>query len=146
MPKLAALTTKSSEATTLYRALNANFLLGKPENAAALAAFAARPEASEPLRIVALKMLGDWKSPPRRDFITGLTQNLPPRDPSVAANAMKARLAGVFSGSTNVQKEAAAVAAKIGITEVAGLSCSRCFPTRKPLRAPASRRFRRLVF
>jgi putative heme-binding domain-containing protein len=118
LPKLAALTVKSNDATTLYRALNAHFLLGKTENAAALAAFAARPEAPELLRILALKMLGSWKSPPRRDFITGLTQNLPPRDQTVAANAMKAKLAGVFSGSTSVQKESASVAAKIGITEV----------------------------
>jgi len=119
LPKLAALTARPElPATVLYRALNAHFLLGKPENAAALAAFAARPDAPASLRVVALQMLGSWATPPRRDFITGLTQKLPTRDAAIASGALKTRLGGIFAGPAAVQKEAASVASKLGITEV----------------------------
>jgi quinoprotein glucose dehydrogenase len=119
MPQLAAILAKPGiPIEALYRALNANFRLGKPENATALATFAAKSDAPETLRVLALKMLGSWAKPPRRDYITGLTQNLGERDASVAANAMKARLGGIFAGPATVQKEAAAAAGKLGITEV----------------------------
>lgn len=109
---------KGLPASVLYRALNANFRLGEPSNALALASFAARPDAPSNLRVLALQMLGSWPKPPRRDFITGLTQNFAPRDPGIAAEALKAKLAGVFSGPAEVQKEAANVAGKLGITGV----------------------------
>ena len=80
--------------------------------------FAAKADASPTLRVLALKMLGSWAIPPRRDFITGLTQDLPPREAAVAADAMKTKLGGIFSGPAAVQKEAANVAGKLGITEV----------------------------
>jgi quinoprotein glucose dehydrogenase len=116
---LAALTTRPNVPTeALYRALNAHFRLGGPENAAALAAFASRNDAPEPLRALALKMLGDWAKPPRRDYITGLTQNLREGDKAVAANSLKARIGGILTGPAAVQKEAIAAAAKLGITEV----------------------------
>ncbi len=119
LQNLAELTTETGlPVEALYRALNANFRLGKPENAAALATFAARANAPANLRVLALQMLGSWPKPPRRDYITGATQNLPPRDPSIAADALKAKLGGIFSGPAAVQKEAANVAGKLGITEV----------------------------
>jgi len=119
MTKLAAIVAQPNiPAETLYRALNAHFRLGKSENATALADFAARPEAPEVLRILALKMLGSWKDPPRRDFVTGLTQSLAQRDAAVAASAMQAKLGAIFAGSPGVQKEAAAVAGKLGLKEV----------------------------
>jgi len=119
LPKLAGLVAKANVAAeVMYRALDANYRLGNRENAAALAEFASKANAPEPLRILALKMLGAWPNPPRRDFITGLTQDLKPRDGSVAATAIKSRMLGIFAGSANVQKEAAAVAGKLGITEV----------------------------
>ena len=118
-PKLAALINRPNvPVEALYRSLNVNFRLGKPENALALAVFAARTDASEPLRILALKMLGAWAHPPRRDFITGLTQSLKERDASSTANAFKAKLAAIFAAPPNVQNEAAKVAARLGITEV----------------------------
>ena len=103
----------------LYRALNANFRLGKPENAAAVAAFAARSDAPEKLRIEAVKMLGDWAKPSNRDRITGLWQLLSPRDPKIATEALRAKLGGLFAGSDKVRQEATKVAARLGIAEVA---------------------------
>jgi quinoprotein glucose dehydrogenase len=102
----------------VLRALNAHFRLGGSENAAAVAAFAARPDASEKMRVLAVRLLGLWAKPPRRDRVTGLTQNLDPRDPGIAVEALKHSLAGIFAGSNAVRQEAAKVAAKLGIQEV----------------------------
>jgi quinoprotein glucose dehydrogenase len=119
LAKLAALTVKTTlPPAVLYRALNANFKLGAAGNAVAVAEFAARGDASESLRIFALKLLADWSKPARRDHVTGLTQNLPSRDESIAASAFRARIGGIFAGSAGVQKEAASVAGKLGIKEV----------------------------
>ena len=119
MPKLAALSTKVTlPATVLYRALNAHFLMGTEKDAVALAEFAGRSDAPETLRVLAVKLLGDWAKPSRRDHITGLTQNLGTRPADVAANAFRSKIGGIFSGSANVPKEAANVAGKLGITEV----------------------------
>jgi quinoprotein glucose dehydrogenase len=102
----------------LWRALNANYRLGQKENAAAVSAFAARATAPEKLRVEALKMLGTWAEPPRRDRVTGLTQNLGKRDPGLAVEALKQSLGGIFTGPDAVRREAAGVAAKLGIKEV----------------------------
>jgi quinoprotein glucose dehydrogenase len=119
MRTVAALLTKPNmPIEVVYRSLNANFLVGETANAAALADFAARPDAPANLRVLALQMLAAWPKPPRRDFISGLTQDLPARDTSVAAMALQARLGGVFAGPTVVQTEAAKVAGKLGITDV----------------------------
>jgi quinoprotein glucose dehydrogenase len=103
----------------ILRALHAHFRLGKIENAAAVAAYAARADAPEKMRIEALKLLGQWAKPPRRDQVTGLTQNLAPRDVQLAAEAIRQSLGGLFSGSNAVRQEAAKVAAGLGIKEVA---------------------------
>jgi quinoprotein glucose dehydrogenase len=103
----------------VVRALHAHFRLGKSENAAAVAAYAARADAPEKMRIEALKLLGQWAKPPRRDQATGLTQNLASRDVKLAAEAIRQSLGGLFSGSNAVRQQAAKVAAALGIKEVA---------------------------
>lgn len=119
LPKLAEFTAKANVPPVVsFRALNARFLLGRPEDATALAAFAARSDAPDVQRALALKMLGDWPKPPRRDYITGLTQKLEPRPASVAAEALTAVLGKVFAATDSVRKQATAVALKLGIKEV----------------------------
>lgn len=119
LPKLAALITKPDlPRVVAYRVLNAHFLLGKPENAQALAAYAARPEAPTPLRALAVKMLGDWPKPPRRDYVTGLTQSLPERPQVDAKNAFTAVMGKLFAGPDAVRKAATTAATKLGIKEV----------------------------
>jgi quinoprotein glucose dehydrogenase len=105
-------------AAFVLRALNAHFRLGKSENAVSVAAFAARADAPEKIRVEALKLLGKWANPPRRDQVTGLTQNLGTRDPQIAVDAIKASLGGIFAGPNAVRQEAAKVAAALGIKEV----------------------------
>jgi quinoprotein glucose dehydrogenase len=103
----------------LWRALNANFRLGEAENARAVARFAASAAAPEKLRAEAVKMLGAWANPGRRDRVTGLTQDLRgQRDAKVAAEALRESLGGIFSGPAAVRKEAARAAGQLGIKGV----------------------------
>jgi quinoprotein glucose dehydrogenase len=119
LPELAAQSAKLTHSKELlFRSLNAHFRLGKPENAVALAQFAGQTQAPEVLRILALKMLADWSNPPRRDYVTGLTQSLPPREAAVASKALQTVLGKIFSGSQELQQQAAATAGKLGIKEV----------------------------
>jgi quinoprotein glucose dehydrogenase len=103
----------------VLRALHAHYRLGQSENAAAVAAYAPRADAPEKTRVEALKLLGQWAKPPRRDQVTGLTQNLTPRDPKIAVEAIQRSLGGLFAGSNVVRQQAAKVSAALGIKEVA---------------------------
>jgi quinoprotein glucose dehydrogenase len=119
VPRLAALATRPglSDAIAL-RALNANFRLGKPENATAVAAYAARPDAPEWLRVEAVRMLADWAKPPRRDRVTGLTQNLPERAPEIAITALRANLRGIIAGPDKIREAVVPVATRFGLQEI----------------------------
>lgn len=119
MPALAKLINKSGlPEPLLVRVLNANFRLGRAENAQALAAFAARADAPEKWRVEALEMLETWDTPGRRDRVTGATMDLGQREPGPAADAVRARLGGIFAGSGKVREAATRVSAKFGIKEV----------------------------
>ena len=82
LPALAKLADTTTPEPVAYRALAANFRLGGAENAARVAAFAARSGELPHLREAALKLLADWTKPKRLDPITGLRQNLPERPAS----------------------------------------------------------------
>jgi quinoprotein glucose dehydrogenase len=116
----------------LWRALNANLRLGGSKNAVAVAKFAANSAAPEKLRAEAVKLLGLWAAPGRRDRVTGLTQDLGRRDPAVAAAALKGSLGGVFSGPNAVRREAARVAASLGIKEVGPALFEMAADTKRP--------------
>ncbi len=124
MPPLAARIDEPYAATAddydalFRRMLNANVRLAKPENAVALARYAARSEAPERLRIEALDMLGQWNKPAPRDRVLGSWRPLGERDASVAADALRTQLAPIFSASANVRRKAAEVASKLGVKEV----------------------------
>src|SRR5207244_4403031 len=61
LPKLASLTTRTGLAEpVLNRALNANYRLGTPDAAKALAAFALRADVLPAPRVEALRMLAAW--------------------------------------------------------------------------------------
>jgi len=120
LPQLAVLAAKPDlPEPVLYRALNSHFRLGQKDDFTALAEFAARESAPEALRVLALKMLGDWAKPPRRDYVTGLTQDIAPRPAEEAAAVLRGVLAKVFVGPAKVRQEAATVVGKLGIVESA---------------------------
>ena len=124
LPELAALIDKAYSGNAdqydalFRRVLNANFRLGKAEHAAALAAYAGRKDAPESLRIEALDMLGKWAKPSPRDRVLGSWRPLGERSASVAAAALRSRLAAVFSGSAAVRRKAAEVASALSVKEV----------------------------
>ncbi|MDY3559337.1 HEAT repeat domain-containing protein [Gemmata sp. JC673] len=117
IPSLAKLVEKSGPDAIAFRALAANYFVGTPECAARVANFAARQSEPDYVRAFALKLLGDWSKPPRRDPITGLTLDLAPRDTKIAAGALLKAGVAVFAGSTVVRSEAAQVAAKLNLKE-----------------------------
>ena len=100
------------------RAINANFRLGAAENAKAVASFAAREEVSDVLRLEALAALADWERPSGRDRVMGVWRPLTPRDPEIAADAVRGSLAGLFAGSDRTRESAAQVCGKLHVTEV----------------------------
>ncbi len=118
MPALAKLADKPAQLDAIaFRALGACFLVGTSENAGRIARFAGRSGEPDYTRAFALHLLSDWANPPRRDPIMGVTLSLEKRDATVAADALKAVGVGIFTGSDVVRKEAAQVAAKLGIKE-----------------------------
>jgi quinoprotein glucose dehydrogenase len=122
MPKLAALADKPGQPDPIaYRALSACFKLGTPDAATRVAKFAARSSEPNRTRFFALKLLADWSTPPRRDHVTGLVHDLPKRPESVAVDALRPVIAGLFAGSDAVRAEAVKVAAKLGLKDVGPL-------------------------
>lgn len=121
-PELAALVGRNTQNESLLRrVLNANFRLGQPENAAAVARLAANNLAPKAMRLEALKMLQDWDKPSPKDRVLNFWRPLPERDPQIAAAAIRTELPGIFSGPVMVREYGARVAAKYGITEAAPL-------------------------
>jgi quinoprotein glucose dehydrogenase len=120
-PGLAALPIRPGMADPLVRrVLNANFRLGGPAEAAALAAIAARPETPAAIRVEALDALGDWAQPSGRDRVVGLWRPLAPRPAGPAAEALRPVLAGVLSkGPEPVRQAAAAAAGALALRDAA---------------------------
>jgi quinoprotein glucose dehydrogenase len=137
-PKLAALVRQTGLSLPLgYRVLNANFRLGKKENAEAVAAFAGRAGATEELRIEALKELADWTKPAGRDRVMGVWRPLEPRSAELAADAFRAALGSIFNGPETVRNEAVATAVKLGVKEVGPVLLETAKDGKRPARARA---------
>jgi putative heme-binding domain-containing protein len=72
----------------LRRAINANFRVGRAEDAARLARYAARKDTPENMRTTALACLALWPQPPVLDAVEGRYREYAPRDPGPAAKAL----------------------------------------------------------
>src|SRR5439155_1491469 len=141
-PALAALADKAGQPEAVaYRALSANYVIGGPENAKRVAVFAARSSEPDHARVFALKLLGDWANPTKRDQVTGNAITLPPRPVAIAADALRPVIAGVFGGIDKVRNEAAQVSTKLGIKEVGPLMAGIV----KDAKAPVSSRVDALI-
>src|SRR5262249_38120158 len=105
----------------LFRAINANYRLGKIENANPIAPLSADADVPAPLRQEALRELGEWAKPAGRDRVLGVWRPLEPRRNEVAVDALRSVLASerdqrVFLNSPDpVRQEAARVGALLGI-------------------------------
>jgi quinoprotein glucose dehydrogenase len=135
LPRLAALIKRTGLSDPLlYRVLNAHFRLGKAENARAVAAFAARSDVPEALRVAALHLVGEWAKPSGRDKLVGLWRPLKPRPEKEAADALRSALGGIFSGPDRVRQEGAKLAARFGIKEVGPVLFALVADTKRPVR------------
>jgi quinoprotein glucose dehydrogenase len=101
-----------------FRALAANFRLGEPAHAARLVAFASRTSEPDHLRVTAMKLLADWKTPPRRDPITGLRLELPARPTDAAGAAVKASLDSLLKGSDALRSATVHALTKLNVEGV----------------------------
>ncbi len=70
------------------RIINANYRLGTPANAKALAQYATRNGANNTMRAEALLQLGLWGKTPQRDRVVGIFRPLAARDAKPAADAL----------------------------------------------------------
>jgi quinoprotein glucose dehydrogenase len=91
LPQLASMIEHPTSGDALMcRVLNANFRVGEPANATALANFAARDDMPAPLRQDALNLLARWPKQPANDYVTGEPMNLAARDAAPARAALEA--------------------------------------------------------
>jgi quinoprotein glucose dehydrogenase len=105
--------------SVLRRSLNANFRLGKLENALALAEFAGRKELPEALRAEALERLAQWAKPVLRDPLLGLWRPIPPREIRPASLAARREVAAILKDAPgSVQIAAIHAAEALEITSV----------------------------
>jgi quinoprotein glucose dehydrogenase len=123
LPALAARLGQDRDEAATLRALNAHFRLGTPDNAAALAGFAARG-GSAVLRKEALELLALWPKPPARDRLVGVYRPLAvPARPAAAATAALAPILPALLGAStpdNVQIAALKAVAALGLKEASG--------------------------
>ncbi|NQV24771.1 MAG: HEAT repeat domain-containing protein, partial [Rhodopirellula sp.] len=101
------------------RVMNANFRLGQKEHAERVIKFATNASLSESLRVEALEELKMWDAPSPIDRVLGAWRPIAEkRDADFISGLLRSQLGGIISGSENVQKLGAELAAKYGIQEV----------------------------
>lgn len=120
LPALASLISREScPPQALGRALSANFRLGTPPHAEALATLALRPGAPEAVRIEALEDLTAWASPPVVDPVVGLWRPMGSRDPSGARQALLGRIGALLEDrSEAIRVQAIRLSGSLGIDGV----------------------------
>lgn len=113
----------SLEEAFMLRVLNANFRLGTPAHAEALAKYATRADAPAALRAEAIAQLAAWPKPLARDRIVGIFRPLTPatRDATVAKTALTHSMNSLLAVTTPAPVQAAAIDAitSLGIPGVA---------------------------
>jgi quinoprotein glucose dehydrogenase len=114
LPQLAALaSSRTTNDALLRRIVNANNRLG---NADAIAALAARDDAPEVVRRIALRALEYWTKPVPRDPVHGAWWPLEPRDSAPAATALRRILPRVLAVE-ELREYAARAATSLGMPE-----------------------------
>jgi quinoprotein glucose dehydrogenase len=115
------------------RVLNANFRLGFSDNATRLAVMASMTHVPEAVRAEALAALAAWEKPSGRDRVTGLWRPLQPRDPQIAAAALRPKLSELLARSPSSVKIAATKAAsQLHISEATAAAFATVRDTKQP--------------
>ena len=122
LPQLAALIgSQLGNDALAFRVLNANFRLGTPEAALAIATYAATAENSEVTRIEALDMLSTWSKPGDLDRVMNRYLPLAERATAPAKDALQQHFAGILLGTSEIQTKAVEVAAAVGLAGVSDI-------------------------
>ncbi|MCC9640739.1 c-type cytochrome [Rhodopirellula sp. JC740] len=103
----------------LRRVLTANYRIGTPESAAALASFAASGEKPTWARVEAIDMLANWTSPDSRDRVTNQYRPLAKRPEVVAREALAKHIEVLMLTDQTVREKAIDVGSKLGIKKIA---------------------------
>ena len=120
LPALAELVVAAdTEDAVVSRVLNASFRLGRDQDAARLANFAARSACKDSLRVEALDMLAQWAKPGDRDRVMNRHQPLSDRDPEIAVKVLKERIEELSATPQAVRDKFLEVGAKAGLMEIA---------------------------
>ncbi len=107
------------------RVLSANYRLGTPESAAAVAKYAATASAPEDMRLEALNMLAAWAEPDPRDRVTNEYKPIAPRSVTIAEKALSAEIDSLMVAQETVRERAMMVASNLGIKKIAPLLAQR---------------------
>lgn len=104
----------------LRRALNARYRLGTSNDAVAIAQLAADRRASTKMRREAVAMLKNWAKPSNRDRVLGDWRPIDAsqRTHRPAAVAVRAELAGMLTGDSDLTRAVIDAAASLGIREI----------------------------
>ena len=121
MPALSELISRPiQDKDLILRILNANYRLGGPENAKAIAVFATGGDHETDIRIEALSMLAEWASSDPRDRVLGRFDPLAERNIQVAADALEPQIELLMTAPTDIRSKAIEVAADLGIKKISG--------------------------
>ena len=123
-PALAAMaeTAAAQDPMLGQRALNAHYRVGGPDNAQALARYAALDTAPQSLRLEALRYLSTWPTPDPRDRLIGVYRPLAARDAAPASKALASITGSLFQGSNGpVQAAAIDALSALGVDSIADL-------------------------
>ena len=110
LPNLAGLIGEErfTDEALLRRVISANSRLGGAEHAMDVAAFAARPDAPEAVRLEALAALAVWPNPSVMDRVDGRYRGSDERDPAIARDALASAIDPLLDSSNAAVKVAAA--------------------------------------
>jgi quinoprotein glucose dehydrogenase len=103
----------------LIRVINANFRLGAPEHAQALASLAADSSAPAAMRAEAVAALADWENPSPRDRVMNVWRPLPARAGDPARQAIQASLGKLLADQEPIAVAAAEAVAKLDMKDAA---------------------------
>ena len=98
------------------RGIDANFVLGRAENAKAVLGVVLNPNFPEAVRAEALFALRDWADPPQRDRVTGFWRVMERRDAAVVRGVVEPAVAELLAKTSGkLQSEAVALIGKLGV-------------------------------
>ncbi|TWU07502.1 PVC-type heme-binding CxxCH protein [Stieleria varia] len=123
-PELAGMIKKSDSPAmknpeAVRRILNANYRLGTPSAAEAIASFAAGGDHDPAMRLEALEMLSSWATPDPRDRVLGRYDPLDARPKTDAAKALEPQIEVLMISPAKIRDKTTEVAAELEIKKIA---------------------------